>query len=175
LPIPVVHDENPRAMDRTRRLVTIAVALASAALLAIAVQGGRWWQVGDFSIGPVSSHRCFDGDCRVVGLGWVGASEGWARAGMATYAAALCTAALLVISAAALASRRVIKAIARSGLVAAITAATAAGVFVALFPGGAGTTYGRGAWFHAAGVVLAIAVQLSVVRMPTPTTPPPAT
>jgi len=164
-------------MDRGKRIATIGLALIGAALLALAVQGGRWWTIDDITIGPVSSHRCFAGDCRVVGLGWVGGTTGWARAGQATYAAGLCAAALLVFSAAGAASRRVIRILARSGLVAAVTAAVSGAVFAGLFPGVAGSELGRGAWFYLAGVIIAVVAQVMVLRLPVPApaTPAPAT
>jgi hypothetical protein len=158
-------------MDRGRRTVTITLAVVAAALLAIAVQGGRWWNVGDVAtIGPLSSHRCFDGDCRVVGLEWVGAGGGWIRIGIATYVAGLLAAALVLFTAAGIAARRQLtprrRAIARSGLVAAITAAVAGGAFIALYPGFGDASLGRGAWCYLAGVVLAVAAQIVALRTP---------
>jgi hypothetical protein len=155
----------------SRRWLAIGVAIAGAVLLAIAVQGGHWWQLhatelGDVTIGPMSTHRCFGGDCKVVGLGWIGGTLGWARAGQAVYAGALCAAALLVFSAASLAARRVIRVVAKSGVVAAITAAVAGVAFVALFPGLEGAALGRGLWLFVGGIVLAVAGQILILRAP---------
>jgi hypothetical protein len=164
-------------MNRARRITAIAVALAGAGLLALAVQGGRWWEItdatiGDVTIGPVSSYRCFSGDCRVAGLGWIESVGGWTRAGQATYAAGLCAAAMLVFSAAGLAAKKVIRIVAKSGLVAALTAAVSGGVFVAMFPGVSGAGLGRGFVFYALGVALAIAGQVLVLRAPVEPRPP---
>jgi hypothetical protein len=154
-----------------RRLLTIAAALAGAALLAIAVQAGRWWQVGDVSIGPVSSHRCFSGECRVVGLGWLGGGTGWARLGQATYAAALLAALLLVVVAGALAGRRVVRIAAKSGLVAAGTALISGALFVAMFPDVEGASLGYGVALYAGGLVLAIVAHVMLLRTPVPPKP----
>jgi hypothetical protein len=156
-------------MNRAHRPVTITLALVGAALLAIAVQGGRWWNVGDVAtIGPLSSHRCFDGDCRVVGLDWVGAGGGWIRIGIATYAAGLLAGAMLLFTAAGIAARRELtparRLIARSGLVAALTATVAGGAFVAMFPALGDASLGRGAWLYLAGVMVAVGVQIAVLR-----------
>jgi len=161
----------PAPAPASRRLLAIVVAIAGAVLLAIAVQGGHWWhlhapELGDVTIGPLSSHRCFAGDCKVVGLGWVGGTLGWARAGQAVYAGALCAAALLVFSAASLAARRVIRVVAKSGVVAAVTATVAAVAFVAMFPGLDGAELGRGLWLFVAGTVLAVAGQILILRTP---------
>ena len=158
-------------MNRPRRLVTIGLALVAASLLALAVQGGQWWTVGDaalgdVAIGPLAGSRCDAGECKRIGLGWLGGSEGWTRAGIATYTAGLLAALLLVISAALLAAKRVVRPLAGSGLVAVLTAAIAGTSFFALYPGVAGTAVSRGAWFYAGGVVLAVAAHVSVLRAP---------
>jgi hypothetical protein len=146
--------------------VTIAAALAGATLLAIAVQGARWWQVGDVSIGPISSHRCFSGECRVVGLGWLGGGTGWARLGQATYVAALLAALLAVIVAGTLAAKRVVRVAAKSGLVAAGTALVAGGLFLAMFPGADGASLGHGVWMYTGGLALAIAAHVLLLKTP---------
>jgi hypothetical protein len=125
--------------------------------------------VGDIAtIGPLSSERCFESNCRVVGIEWIGAGNGWVRTGIATYTAGLLAAALLMFTAAGIAARRALtparRAIARSGLVAAITAAIAGVGFVAFYPGLEGSSLGRGAWCYLAGVVIAAGVQLAVLR-----------
>jgi hypothetical protein len=165
-------------MNRPRRLITIALALVAASLLALAVQGGRWWTIGDsalgdVAIGPLAGSRCDTGECKRIGLGWLGGGEGWTRAGIATYTAGLLAALLLVISAALLAARKIVRPVAGSGLVAVVTAGIAGAAFFALFPGAAGTAVSRGAWLYAAGVLLAAAAHLSVLRARP--APPPAT
>lgn len=127
--------------------------------------------MGDIAIGPISTSRCFDGDCKVVGIDWVGAGEGWARAGLATYVAGLVAAALLVIVSALLASKRLFKVLAKSGLVAVATALVSAVVFIAKFPDFPGVSIARGTWMYAGGLVLAIAAHVSVLRMK-PIAPP---
>ena len=151
-------------VDRRRRVLTIAAALVAATLLAIAVQGGRWWQVGDITIGPISSYRCFSGDCAVVGVDWVGAGEGWARAGLATYVAGLVAAGLLVIGSALLASKRLIKVVAKSGLVAVVTGLVSGAIFIAKFPDLPEVSIARGTWCYAAGLAIAIGAHVSVLR-----------
>jgi hypothetical protein len=146
--------------------MTIGIALAGAVLLAIAVQGTRWWEVGDVTIGPVSSHRCFSGECRVVGLEWLGGGTGWARLGQATYVAALLAALLAVIVAGALAAKRVVRIAAKSGLVAAGTALVAGALFLAMFPGAEGASLGHGVWMYAGGAALAIAAHVMLLRTP---------
>jgi hypothetical protein len=182
----------PRAMNRRRRIVTIALALVAASLLALAVQGGRWWTLddvalGDVAIGPISGSRCaapapakpeppYDEragsasaaparECKPIGLGWLGGDEGWTRTGIATYTAGLLAALMLVISAGLLAAKKTVRVIAGSGLVAVVTAAIAGAAFFATYPGLAGTAVGRGAWFYAGGIVMAAAAHLSVLRL----------
>ena len=77
--------DNAPPMTRRLRWTSIGLALVGAALLAIAVQAGRWWSVagGDVTIGPLSSRTCMGGTCRDVGLGWLAGSGLWLRAGMA--------------------------------------------------------------------------------------------
>src|SRR5687767_13084741 len=104
----------PGAMNRPRRIATIVVALVGACLLALAVQGGAWWTVGDpaigdVEIGPIAGTRCTGGECTSIGLAWLGGGSGFSRAGMATYTAGLLAALLLVISAALLASKKVVR------------------------------------------------------------------
>ena len=149
-----------------RRALTIGIALAAATLLAIAVQGARWWEVGDVTIGPISSHRCFAGECRVVGLAWLGGGTGWARLGQATYVAALLSALSLVIVAGALAAKRVVRIAAKSGLVAASTAVVAGVLFLVMFPGAEGASLGHGVWMYAGGLALAIAAHVRLLRTP---------
>ena len=146
----------------------IVLALAGASLLALAVQAGRWWTIEGITIGPLSSSRCFSGDCRRVDLSWVpDASSLWLRSGIATYAAGLCAAALLVIVAGALAARRLPRRLAGSALVATLTATLTGAAFVALYPGLPGDAIGRGILFHFAGVAAAIAATVSVLRLRT--------
>ena len=152
-------------MSSRRRFLIIAIALAGATLLAIAVQGGRWWTVDDVTIGPFASSRCFDGECKSVGLGWVpGASSAWLRTGTATYAAALCAALLLVVVGGSLAAKRVLRRLAASGLVAALTAAVTGGLFIALYPGIPDDAIDRGLWLYLGGVVLAVVANVLVLR-----------
>jgi len=124
--------------------------------------------VGDITIGPISSYRCFSGDCAVVGVDWVGAGDGWARAGLATYVAGLVAAGMLVIGSALLASKRVVKVVAKSGLVAVATALVSGAIFVAKFPDLPDVSIARGAWCYAAGLAIAIGVHVAVLRAKPP-------
>ena len=147
------------------RWLFVLLALAAACAFAFSVQLGCWWSIGDVEIGPFGSKHCFgDGDCKVAGLGWIGASDRWMRLGMATWAGGLVSALMLVIMAARLASNRVPKLVAKSVLVALATASLAGTVFVATFPGVKGASLDRGAWLFAGAVIVALFAAIGVLR-----------
>ena len=88
------------------RVLTIAAALAAAACFLVAVAGGRWWAIGEVGVGPVSTQRCFDGDCGPGGLAWTGGSDLWVRAGFATQVAGLIAGVVFIILAGARAEEK---------------------------------------------------------------------
>jgi hypothetical protein len=152
----------------------IGLALAAAAALAFAVGSpvaARWWSVGDLlAIGPNGTSACFGGECTRHELVWLGGGALFRQAALATLAASLLDALLLVALAAALASKRRGTLLAGSALTATGTAAVAAIVFVATFPGvgaigpGHEASFGLGAIVFALGVVLAVATSVIVLR-----------
>ena len=155
-----------RAVVRMRWL-TIAIALVSALAFAMSVQGGRWWTIGDAAeVGPFGAKRCFDGDCVPAGMQWLGASDRWVRFGMATWAAGLLCAAMLVVLAAALAAKRIPRLVAKSTAVALGTAMIVGAVFAAQYPGAdlAESSFGRGTYFYAVAIVLGAVATVTVLR-----------
>ena len=158
-------------MSARKRWIVVGLALVGAVALAIAVQVGRWWTVGEgLAIGPTGTRACLGDDCGRHGLEWIGGSELWRRAAVATTAAALIAAFTLVVLAGALAARRRGTLAAGAALTATLSAAVAAVVFIATFPGtdrlGAGqpASLGGGALLYLAGVVVAVAAAVVVVR-----------
>ena len=72
-----------RGVVRARWFI-VGIAIVAAAAFALSVQAGRWWAVAGFEIGPFGSYRCFGGECKAAGLGWIGGSERWMRTGTST-------------------------------------------------------------------------------------------
>jgi hypothetical protein len=93
---------------------------------------------------------------------------------MATWAAGLVAPLMLVIMAAGLAAKRQPKLVAKSVLVASAVASLAGIAFVVTFPEAnvKGAGLDRGAWLFLAGVVLAIAAAVWVLRPPVPPAAP---
>ena len=156
----------------------MGLALLGAVALAVAVQAAGWWSVGDgTAIGPTGTTACLGGECGRHGLDWIGGSELWRRAAVATTAAALIAAVALVALAGALAARRRGTLAAGATLTATLTAAVAGAVFVATFPGttavgsGREASLGGGVVLFGAGVVVAIAAAVVVLRQPAGTAP----
>lgn len=172
LPHPGLLRTMPALMSPRIRWISVALALIGACSLALAVQGGRWWSMGDaVTIGPGGTTACFDGDCRGVGLEWIGGTELWRRAGIATLAAALIAALTLVALAGSLAARRAGRLAASTALVATLTAAVAGVVFVTTFPdvesmGGPSDAprLGHGVALYGLGVLIAAAATVVVLR-----------
>jgi hypothetical protein len=149
-----------------RRWIIVMFALVAATAFAISVQTGRWWSVGDVEIGPFASKHCFDGECRPASLGWIGGSARWARTGMGTWAGGLFSALSLCIVAAAVASRRVPKLVAKMALVSIATTLVAGVLFIAQFPGVAGAGPDRGLVLFAIAIVIGAMIAISVLRAP---------
>jgi len=151
-------------VSRFTRLGAIALALAAACCLALAVQGGRWWLIGDdVAIGPVSTEHCFGGTCQRGDLTWANGGDTWLRAGVAAYGGGLIAAAVLVALAGALAARRSGRLVAGVSAVAAVTALVPGAIFLATFPGVDGAVLGRGIWLFGAGLAAAIAAAVLVL------------
>jgi hypothetical protein len=153
------------------RWLVIAIALIAACAFGFSVQIGRWWSLADVEIGPYGSRHCFGGgDCKLASLVWVGGGDRWMRLGMATWAGGLVSMLMLVILSAGLAAKRVPKLVAKSVLVAIVTASLAGLVFVVQFPGVTGARVDRGIWLFVGAVVLALVAALGVLRTPRPAT-----
>lgn len=159
-------------MASTRRIVTLIVALAAAACFALAVQGGRWWTVGEATIGPVGGERCFgETGCQRTDLMWTEGSDAWQRAGMATWAAGMVAMVVMVALAGALAARRGGKLAAQVAVIASMTAIVAGALFLQLRPTGqmmTGAAPGRGAILFGVAIVAALGAAIATLRAPQP-------
>jgi hypothetical protein len=168
-------------VSRPRRYVILGISLIAASVLALSVQGGRWWTIGpEVAIGPVGTVHCFgtagpdgaagdprgsaDEGCQRGTLTWTGGSPRWMQAGTAAYAAGLIAAFALVALAAALAAGRPGRLAAGVAAVGAVTALAMGALFIATFPGLPGASIGRGIWLFAGGLIAAGAVAFSVLR-----------
>jgi hypothetical protein len=150
-----------------RRVVPLLLALAGACAFALALQS-PWWGAGEVAIGPFGSRHCFGGECREAGLSWIGASELWLRASVATRAAGYIAMFLLVIVAGTLAARRTPRLIAGSTMVAVLTATVTGAYFFVAFPGLGGVGLAYGAIIFGVAIVLALASVVLTLRMPEP-------
>lgn len=136
----------------------VAAAVATAMLFASSVWLGRWWSVGEVTIGPLGSHNCFAGECRGGGLSWIGGTDLWMRSGIATGAAGLIAMVLLLGMAGGFAVARTPKLLAKM-MVSTLVAAIACGAyFVAKFPGVDGASLSLGFYLFAAGLVAAAGI-----------------
>lgn len=140
----------------------VAIAVISAALLAISVWVGNWWTVGGLEIGPFGAHQCFNGDCRPTTIS--GAPELWQRCGTALWAGGLLSMIFLLAVAAALASKRMPKTLAKSSLTAIATTALAGAYFIAKLPAPTGMTVGQGVYLFGVAIVLAFVTPIWVLR-----------
>lgn len=150
------------------RWLTILLALGSAAAFAMSVQGGRWWTIGEAEVGPFGAKRCFDGECVPAGLAWLGVDERWIRIGMATWAAGLIAAFVLVVMAGGVAAKRIPRLAAKTALVSIGTATLVGGILFAQFPRDTfqDTEIGRGAWLFLAAIVIGTAAAIQVWKRP---------
>ncbi|MEO6774148.1 MAG: hypothetical protein ABI467_14210 [Kofleriaceae bacterium] len=144
------------------RWLFVAISVISAGLLAISVWVGNWWSVGGLEIGPFGAHECFGGECRSTTIG--GAPQLWQRCGTAVWAGGLMSMILLLAIAAALAARRMPKALAKSSLTALVTTALAGAYFIVKLPAPTGMTVGQGVYMFVAAVVLAFVTPIWVLR-----------
>jgi hypothetical protein len=149
---------------RAMRWLCTLFGLVGAGAFALSVQVGAWWTVpGVLKIGP--RMQCFDaGECIPTGMSWVKGSAQWERLGVATWAAGLVGALVLVILAATIAAGRVPKLVAKMAIVAMLTALVASTAFVAKFPGVTGGELGNGALLYIAAIVLGATTAVTTVR-----------
>ncbi len=150
------------------RWIIVALALVAASAFAMSVQAGRWWSVGDVEIGPFGSRQCFGGACRPTSLSWIGGSERWARAGIATWAGSLIAMLVLLIVAGAVAARRVPRLAARVALVAIATSLAAGVGFIAQFPGVPGAGVDRGLFLFGGAIVVGVVAAAATLRLRSP-------
>jgi hypothetical protein len=148
------------------RWFIVGIAVVAAAAFALSVQAGRWWTVAGFEIGPFGSYRCFGGECRSTGLGWIGGSERWMRTGTGVWAAGLLSMFVLLVVAAAVAARRVPRLAAKVALVSIATAAITGALFVLQFPGVQGAEMDRGLPLLGAAIALGATACVAVLRAP---------
>jgi hypothetical protein len=145
-------DQNAPALKY--RWFVVVLALAAASALALSVQAGRWWSIGDVEIGPFGSRSPFGGP---GDLSWAGGSARWQRFGIATWAGGLIAMFLLVVLAGAVAAHRIPRLVAKTALVAIATAALAGIAFVATRPdNGLPFAIDRGVFLFAVAVVAGV-------------------
>jgi hypothetical protein len=144
------------------RWALVAVALVAATAFALSVQGGRWWSIGDTSIGPLGAQSPFGG---LGGLSWAGGSARWERFGTATFAAGLMAMFVLIFVAGALAARRMPRLAAKTALVAIATAALVGTAFVVARPdNGLPFALDRGVALFAGAVIAGAIAAAGVLR-----------
>lgn len=146
------------------RWIIVGIAVVAAAAFTLSVQGGRWWSVSGFEIGPFGTYRCFGGECKSAGLGWTGGSERWMRTGTGVWAAGLISMLTLLVVAGAVAAGRVPRLAAKAALVSIATAAVTGALFVVQFPGVQGASVDRGLILFAAAIALGAAACAFTLR-----------
>lgn len=153
-----------RAAQMRNRWIALGLALVGAAALALS-SIEPWWRAGEASVGPFGTHHCFGGDCQSTGLTWLGASDLWMRAAVATRAAAIIATVLLVVLAGALAARRVPKLVAKTVMSATACAVVVGGYFVAKFPPLGGESLDLGPFLYGGGLVAGLVAAVLVLRL----------
>ncbi|TMQ04318.1 MAG: hypothetical protein E6J90_51710 [Deltaproteobacteria bacterium] len=149
-------------MGWKQRWFLVVAALAAASSFALSVQGGRWWSLGEFSIGPLGTHAPFGDPGR---LSWALGGARWERLGTATWAAGMIAMFVLIAVAGALAANRIPRLVARTAIVAIATGALAATAFVATRPDdGLPLELGRGVALFAIAVVVGALAAIGVLR-----------
>jgi hypothetical protein len=152
-----------RLVPRGARIITIVLPLAAACGFAIAVVGLPWWSMPEVTIGPMSSAKCFGGECSRAGLEWVG-SGSWIRFGVATWGAGLIATACLIGLGAAMAAKRAGALIAKMVIAAGLAATAAAGAFVGTFPGVPGMSMSIGVYVYFGAVLVAVTAAVMTLR-----------
>jgi len=144
------------------RWLLVAAALVGASGFALSVQGGRWWSIGDVSIGPLGARSPFGG---LGGFSWAGGSARWERFGTATFAAGLIAMFVLIVVAGALAAKRTPRLAAKTAVVAIATAALVGTAFVVARPdNGLPFALDRGAALFAGAVIAGAIAAAGVLR-----------
>lgn len=155
--------QNAPPLVRARWFI-VGIAVAAAAAFAVSVQAGRWWTVAGFEIGPAGSYRCFAGECKSAGLGWIGGNERWMRTGTGVWAAGYLSMFTLLIVAAGVAGKRVPRLAAKVALVSIATGAATGALFVIQFPGVQGAAMDRGLLLFGAAIALGAVACAAVLR-----------
>lgn len=150
-------------MESRSKWITMSLALLAASGFALAVQSA-WWKVAEVSVGPFGSRHCFGGECRESGLSWIGGTELWMRAAIASRSAGYIAMFALVFLAGAVAAKRVPVLIARMSMVAILTALATGIYFVVAFPGLKEASLGFGIFFFFAAAVAGFAAAITVAR-----------
>lgn len=152
----------PNSLGRARWL-SLALSLVAASGFALAVQTA-WWKVAEVTVGPFGSRACFGGECRERGLAWIGGTDLWMRAAVASRAAGYIAMFALVFLAGALAAKRVPVLIARMSIVAILTALVSGIYFYVAFPDLKEASLGLGLFFFAAAAIAGMAAAIIVAR-----------
>jgi len=144
------------------RWLLVAAALIAASGFALSVQGGRWWSIGDVSLGPLGARSPFGG---MGGFSWAGGTARWERFGIATTTAGLIAMFVLIAVAGALAAGRVPRLAAKTAVVAIAVAGLAGTAFVLGRPdNGLPFTLDRGAALFAGAVIAGAIAAAGVLR-----------
>jgi hypothetical protein len=143
------------------RWLILGFALFAAAALAVSVQAGRWWSIGDFEIGPFGSRSPLHGP---GGLAWAGGGPRWERFGAATWAGGMIAMFVLLVVAGAAAANRVARLAAMTSLVAIATATLVATGFIATRPSAIQLEADRGLALFILGVVVGACAAILMVR-----------
>lgn len=148
------------------RLLPIALALATAVLLVLSVQGGRWWVIETAELGPRGARACLESGCAALRLESFGGDIQWSRFGVATWAAGLLTALIALIVGVRVAVRRVPRLGAKTLLVSACTSAITGIGFVMKSPTSeiSAAQMASGVWLFALGVLAAATCGVWVLR-----------
>jgi len=157
-------------MDANKRWIGVALALVAFGLIAGGAQTHSWWSGssdgGSVGIGMRDVYLCLGERCAAKPMGSLGPeldSAGWYRAGMASSAAALLACALLLALGGALLFGKRNALLAKTAVMACAVAATAAIVYVVLFPGHPETRMGYSVLMYFGGTGLGVAAGLTAV------------
>jgi hypothetical protein len=150
-------------MEPRSKWISLALALVAASGFALAVQTA-WWKVAEVTVGPFGSRHCFGGECRESGLSWIGGSDLWMRAAVASRAAGYIAMFALVLLAGAVAAKRIPVLVARMSIVAILTALVSGIYFFAAFPGLKEASLGLGGLFFTAATIAGMAAAIIVAR-----------
>jgi hypothetical protein len=149
------------------RIPAILAFLAAAVLLFLAAARPDWWssEASKASLGLRSVTVCSGGaSCTTGDL--VEIDRQWGRVGLITWVSALLGGGLFVFSAGALAAGRRPRWLARTALVAAVTAGATTALFLHGYPGYAGAERTIAPLLDLGGALLGIVAALLVLRAP---------